>query len=80
MLGMPVHHDRDVEYRHALARLAASPTGIPEDVLIAQGISAELIIDLMRGAHVERVIVNGRAAMRDFIRITDAGWRLLVSQ
>jgi hypothetical protein len=67
------------ECRRALARLAASPTGVSEEMLIAQGFPLELIVELVRSAYVERVVVNGRAMPLDLIRITEAGWQLLVS-
>ena len=74
-----VYATRDAEYRRALARLAASPTGLAERALLAQGLSAELIADLLRAAYVEFATVNGRAAPIDLIRITEAGWQLLLS-
>jgi hypothetical protein len=79
MPGMFVSHNGDSEFRRTLAHLAASPAGVPEDVLVAQGIAPKLITDLMRAAYIERVTVKGRAASRDLIRITTAGWRFLMS-
>jgi len=67
------------EYRRVLACLAASPVGVAKAALVAQGFSAELIGELARAAYVERVAANGRAMPIDLIRITEAGWQLLMS-
>jgi hypothetical protein len=67
--------------RRALELLAASPDGATEAILLAHGLSIDLLVELVRAglatAKAERVVAGGRAMEIARVRITEAGRRAL---
>jgi len=91
----PVHHHRRYsmrplrrprrgpkpDRRRALELLASSPDGATEAIMIAHGITVEMMVELVRSglasATPERVVAGKRAMQITRVRITDAGRRAL---
>ena len=69
--------------RCALELLASSPDGCTEALMVANGFSIELLLELLRTglatAHAERRIVDGKMTEVARMGITDEGRRLLGS-
>jgi hypothetical protein len=67
--------------RHALELLAASRDGATEALMLAHGISVELMVELVRAglatAKAERVVAGSRTFEVAWVRITEAGRRAL---
>ena len=65
--------------RRALELLAASPDGCTEALMFANGSTAELLLELVRGglasAHAERVVADGRMMEVARMKISEAGWQ-----
>jgi hypothetical protein len=68
--------------RRALELLAASPDGATEAILLARGLSIDVLVELVRAglatAKAERVMAGGRSMEVARVRITDEGRRALV--
>jgi len=66
--------------RRALELLAASP-GATEAILVAHGLTIDLLVELVRAglatAKAERVMAGGRSMQVTRVRITEAGRRAL---
>jgi hypothetical protein len=67
--------------RRVLEPLAASRDGATEAIMLARGISVELMVELVRAglatAKAERVVASGRTIEVARVRITEAGrWAL----
>jgi hypothetical protein len=69
--------------RRALELLASSPDGCTEGLMVANGFTVELLLELVRtglaSAHAERRIVDGKMTEVARVGITDEGRRLLGS-
>lgn len=69
--------------RRALELLASSPDGCTEALMVANGFTIELLLELLRTglatAHAERRIVDGKMTEVARMGITDEGRRLLGS-
>jgi hypothetical protein len=69
--------------RRALELLASSPDGCTEGLMVANGFTIELLLELVRTglatAHAERRIVDGKMTEVARMGITDEGRRLLGS-
>jgi hypothetical protein len=69
--------------RRALELLASSPDGCTEGLMVANGFTIELLLELVRtglaSAHAERKIVDGKMTEVARLGITDEGRRLLRS-
>ena len=69
--------------RRALELLASSPDGCTEALMVANGFTIELLLELLRTglatAHAERRIVDGKMTEVARMGITDEGRRLLES-
>jgi hypothetical protein len=67
--------------RRALELLAASPDGATEALLLAHGLTIDLLVELVRAglatAKAERVMAGGRSMQVTRVRITEAGRRTL---
>jgi len=68
--------------RHgALELLAGSPDGCTERLLVANGFTIELLLELLQAglasAHAERKIIDGKLTEIARLGITDAGLRVL---
>ena len=67
--------------RRALELLASSPDGCTEALMVANGFTIELLLELLRTglatAHAERIIVDGKMTEVARMGITDEGRRLL---
>ena len=67
--------------RRALELLAASRDGVAEAILLAHGITVEMMVELVRGglasATPERVVAGKRAIQMTRVRITEAGRQAL---
>jgi hypothetical protein len=70
--------------RRALELLASSPDGCTEGLMVANGFTIELLLELVRtglaSAHAERRIVDGKMTEVARMGITDEGRRLLRSE
>jgi hypothetical protein len=68
-------------HRQALELLAASPDGCIEGLMIANGFTAELLLDLIRGglasAQPERMVAADKMIEVARVKITEAGRRTL---
>jgi hypothetical protein len=68
--------------RRALELLAASPNGLPEAIMLANGFTVAQLADLVRdglaSAGSERVVTGRRSEEVARMRITEAGRRALV--
>jgi len=64
--------------------LAASPDGATEAILLAHGITVEMLADMVRAglatAKAERVVAGGRSMEVVRVRITEAGRRALAER
>jgi hypothetical protein len=87
---MPTHsHQRSrkrvhkPDRRRALELLASSPDGCTEGLMVANGFTIELLLELVRtglaSAHAERRVVEGKMTEIARMGITDEGRRLLGS-
>src|SRR5262245_30320872 len=69
--------------RQALELLAGCPGGCAEGVLLANGFTAELLVELIcvgpAAAHAERMVNDGKVTEVARLGITDEGLRALVS-
>ncbi len=80
---MPTGRERSppTTCRRALELIAWSPDGMTEAMLLAHGVTVEMLVDLIRAglatAKAERVIAGGRSMEVARVRITEAGWRAL---
>jgi len=67
--------------RRALELLAASPDGCTEALMVANGFSVELLLELMRdglaSAHPERMVADGTIMEVARVKITDNGRQAL---
>src|SRR5262249_15184554 len=87
ILPTPVHHRRHTmpqphrRRRRALELLAASPDGCTEALMFANGLTAELLIELMRAglasAHAERLVADGKVTEVARMKLSEAGWQAL---
>ena len=78
---MPTHKQ---QRRRALELLEASIDGCTEAIMLAHGISVELMVELVRAglamAKAERVVAAGRTIEVARVRITEAGRLALAFQ
>jgi len=76
-----LRHGPRPDRRRALELLASSPDGATEAIMIAHGITVEMMVELVRSglasATPERVVAGKRAMQITRVRITDAGRRAL---
>ena len=67
--------------RRALELLAASPEGCTEALTLANGFTAELLIELVRAglasAHAERMVGDGKMTEVARVKLSEAGWQAL---
>ena len=67
--------------RRALELLAASPDGCTEALMLANGFTAELLVELVRAglasAHAERMVAGGKMMEVARVKISEAGWQAL---
>jgi hypothetical protein len=76
-LSLPSRPERR-HWRRALELLAASPNGATEAILVAHGLSIDLLVELIATATTERVMAGGRSMGRSRgCGFTEAGRRVL---
>ena len=75
-------HGPKPDRRRALELLAASPDGCTEALMLANGFTAELLVELVRAglasAHAERMVAGGKMMEVARVKISEAGWQVLV--
>jgi hypothetical protein len=81
MAYVPPRRSRISARHRALELLAASPEGYTEAMLLAHGISVELMADLIHigfaSAAPERIMAGGKSIEVERVRITEAGRKAL---
>jgi hypothetical protein len=69
--------------RQALELLSGCPDGCAEGILLANGFTADLLVELIRlrlvSAHAERMVTDGKVTQAARLGITDEGRRALAS-
>jgi len=62
--------------------LAGSRNGCTEALMFANGFTAELLVELVRAglasAHAERMVADGKMMEAARVKISEAGWQVLV--